>query len=332
MDRSTLKENAKKVIGKNHWLSVAVAFFMMLGVSSGPSFNFDFSNDNTGGEFYFGTGQNFTLPFFGNIDFESIFAGLSIFAVVMAIASVLIFSSFRCGGIRFFLKLRKDNDVEFTEIFQNLKDKTFLQIAKHTFFKELFIILWTFLFIIPGFIKMFEYWAIEYILAVRPNIERKELFRLSKELMDGHKAECFVLSLSFFGWQILNTFTAGLLGIFWLNPYKEATFVEFFSEIRREAIEKGKITPNDIPDYNFPEPTQPFGSPFMNNAHGNFYDTPENAQYTAPQAPMNNQSSQYTAYIPPMNTPSGEQNNTEDIPQQNNTDTENPSFNNDSVE
>ncbi len=322
MDRGILKENAKKVIGKNHWLSVAVAFFMMLGVSSGPSLNLEFSNDNTGGEFYFGTGETLTLPFFGNIDFESLFAGLSIFTVVMAIASVLIFSSFRCGGIRFFLKLRKDNDVQFSEILQNFKDKTFIQIAKHTFFKELFIILWTLLFIIPGFIKMFEYWAIEYILAVRPNIERKELFRLSKELMDGHKAECFVLSLSFLGWYILNSFTGGLLGIFWLNPYKEATLVEFFSEIRREAIEKGKITPNDIPDYNSPVPTQPFGSPFMNTAPENYYGTPQNNQHSAPEYPENAQPSQYTPYIPPMNTPSNEQNNTDDIPQQENNDTD----------
>ena len=36
-------------------------------------------------------------------------------------------------------------------------------------------------FIIPGFIKVFEYWAIDFILAVRPDIDRKEAHRLSKD-------------------------------------------------------------------------------------------------------------------------------------------------------
>ena len=167
------------------------------------------------------------------------------------------------GGSRFFLKLRKNHPVEFSEIFANFKDKTFINIAKVTFFKELFITLYTCLLIIPGIIKTYEYWAVSYILAVRPDIEYKEALRLSKTVMKGNKLDLFVLGLSFFGWNLLSVFSCALLSIFYVAPYMQATYAEFFSYIREDAIAKGVITPYDIPDYEPyvpPVPTAPFYS------------------------------------------------------------------------
>lgn len=265
MDTKLLKERAKNVISKDHWLCVAVTLFMMLSISSTEGGYFNFSTTSGSSGAYIESNPSITIPFIGTVNFWNLFAGIGTFILVLNVLSIIAFSTFRCGGIRFYLKLRKDQPVGFTEIFQNFKDKTFLSIAKYSFLQTLFIVLWTMLFIIPGIIKTYEYWAINYILAVRPNIERKELFRLSKTVMDGHKLDVFWLSLTFFGWDLLNALTAGLLGIFWLNPYKEAAFVEFFSEIRLEAISLGKITPNDIPDYVSPEPPRQYGAPFMYN-------------------------------------------------------------------
>ena len=44
------------------------------------------------------------------------------------------------------------------------------------FFYDLYSILWTMLFIIPGLIKIYEYRMIPYILADNPDMDKKEVF------------------------------------------------------------------------------------------------------------------------------------------------------------
>ena len=264
MNRKNLKEAGKSLFNKHYWHSVLIAFLMLLGQGGGFSFSTSSSDTSSLEGFDFSVAENvvFSAP---------VITALTTAAVVLTILSIFVFSSLRCGGIRYFLKSRKNQPVDLGEVIQNFKDKTFLHIALVTFFKNLFITLWMFLFIIPGIIKYYEYWAIDYILAVRPDIDRKEAHRLSKILMDGNKADLFVLGLSFIGWNILSAFTFGLLHIFYVNPYMQATYVEFFSDIRLQALAKGKITPNDIPDY---EAYNPF--------YQNPYDMPQNQPFTPP--------------------------------------------------
>ena len=72
---------------------------------------------------------------------------------------------------------------------------------------------------------------------------------LSQQMMDGHKMEAFVLELSFFGWFLLSTLTCGLVGIFYVNPYLDATFAEFYVAIRTESIGKGLVAEGELPGY-----------------------------------------------------------------------------------
>ena len=68
-------------------------------------------------------------------------------------------------------------------------------------------------------------------------------------------------SSSFSG--LLSVFTCALLSVLYVAPYMQATFAEFFSYIREDAIARGVITPYDIPDYEPyvpPVPTAPFYS------------------------------------------------------------------------
>ncbi len=139
--------------------------------------------------------------------------------------------------------------------------------------------------------KAFEYWAVDYILAVRPDIDKAEARRLSKILMDGNKADLFVLELSFVGWGFLSLFTMGLLSIFYVNPYMQATFVEFFSDIRLQALAMGKITPNDIPDYEFIDPQMQYQS--------QFYAQPKNVVYRPDGMPMGNTVYTQQPFTPP---------------------------------
>ena len=73
-------------------------------------------------------------------------------------------------------------------------------------------------------------------------MDRKEAFQISKRMMDGQKMETFILDLSFIGWILLSAITCGIVGIFYVNPYREATFAELY------AFNKAKRMKKDISD------------------------------------------------------------------------------------
>lgn len=95
----------------------------------------------------------------------------------------------------------------------------------------IYTFLWSLLLIIPGIIKAFAYSQAMYIIAEEPNIGTREALRRSEEMMVGHKAEYFVLQLSFIGWGILSTFTFGILTL-WLVPYMNATMANYYQELK----------------------------------------------------------------------------------------------------
>ena len=92
--------------------------------------------------------------------------------------------------------------------------------------------------IIGGIIKRYSYYMVPYIVAENPNITARQAIGLSRRMMDGHKWDAFVLEISFIGWHLLNGLTFGLSNIFFLNPYKSATFNEYFTLLREEAIDQ----------------------------------------------------------------------------------------------
>ena len=302
MDRKELKQAGKNLFQKNYWYSVLVAFLMAFtGTGNTPSFNFSFNvNTETNSDNPFGVNNFETIleafkdSFEGIVETPFFIIMIATILSVVAMSCVLayfIFASFRCGGIRYFLKARKNQPAEIKEVFENLRDKTNFNIAKVTFSRDISIFLWMLVFFIPGIIKSYEYWAIDYILAVRPDINKDEAKRLSKILMDGNKWNVFELSISFLGWDLLTIFTMGLLNIFYVNPYKQATFVEFFSEIRLQALAKGTITLNDIPDYEFIDPQTQY--------QGQYYSQPKNVVYRPNGMPMGNAVYTKQPFTPP---------------------------------
>ncbi len=300
MNRQDLKQAGKNLFKKNYWHSVLIAFLMMLTWSEGGSgLSYTTSTDTSDlSNFDFSISQNFFFE-------TPILIGIGIGGIILTILSYLVFNALRCGGIRYFLKARKNQHVELIEVVENLKDKTFLNIAKATFFRDLYIFLWMLLFIVPGIIKAYEYAAVDFILAVRPDIDKDEARRLSKILMDGNKWDLFVLELSFLGWNILSLFTFGILSIFYVNPYMQATYVEFFSDLRLQALAKGTITPNDVPDYEFYNPQMQYP-----------YQQPENNPFAPNGMPIGNTDyiqqpqQNFGAYVPQNDTESSVENAT----------------------
>lgn len=104
---------------------------------------------------------------------------------------------------------------------------------------NLFIFLWSLLFIIPGIIKYYEYSMSYYILLENPDMKHREARLASMKLMEGNKGRLFCLHFSFIGWVLLSALTCGILFL-WVVPYMETAQAAFYREICREKT--GKIS------------------------------------------------------------------------------------------
>ena len=129
----------------------------------------------------------------------------------------------------------------FTEAFKNYGRK-----LGGSLWMELFIFLWSLLFVIPGIIKALSYGMTQYILADCPDVKARDALKLSMRMMHGHKGELFVLGLSFIGWILLTVLTLGILEIFYTGPYMYSTFAQYYLEIKDEALRNGVVTAEQL--------------------------------------------------------------------------------------
>ena len=105
---------------------------------------------------------------------------------------------------------------------------------------NVFTMLWTLLFVIPGIVKGYAYALTPYILAENPNIPATQAIKLSCRMTKGHKFELFVLGLSFIGWYLLGALAFGI-GTALVVPYDRATHAQFYLALRSEALHKGIV-------------------------------------------------------------------------------------------
>jgi uncharacterized membrane protein len=108
--------------------------------------------------------------------------------------------------------------------------------------RDLFIWLWSLLFIIPGIVKSYAYFAAPYILSEFAAVRPTDAIKLSMRMTDGYKGELFVLDLSFIGWNMLSALTLGLLGILYVNPYYYTSKAGFYEELKTNAINTGSVS------------------------------------------------------------------------------------------
>ena len=163
-----------------------------------------------------------------------IFLVVFIIVMLLATAIALVITAFisnpvEVGSSKFFLKTLEEpaqvKEVAFAF------DNSYKNIVKVMFFRTLYIMLWSLLFVIPGIIKSYEYRMIPYLMAENPNLSKEQAFALSKQMMMGQKWSAFVLDLSFIGWHILSAFTVGILEIFYVAPYIHATNAALYEEL-----------------------------------------------------------------------------------------------------
>lgn len=92
---------------------------------------------------------------------------------------------------------------------------------------NIYVVLWTFLLIVPGIIKQISYTLTPFILKDRPDLSYNQAIEESMRLMKGHKMDFFLLALSMIGWVILCLLTLGI-GFLWFMPYWQMIKAKFY--------------------------------------------------------------------------------------------------------
>ena len=103
--------------------------------------------------------------------------------------------------------------------------------------------------IIPYIVKGIAYSQINYIVAEFPHVPVIQALDISKKITRGHKGELFVLYLSFLGWDLLCVLTLGIASL-WVVPYQTMTCVNAYHALMKQALESGVVTVEDIGDVN----------------------------------------------------------------------------------
>jgi uncharacterized membrane protein len=120
----------------------------------------------------------------------------------------------------------------------------------------IFVFLWSLLFIIPGIVASYRYRQAVYILIDNPDMRAIDCIKKSKEMMAGHKAELFVLDLSFLGWYLLSVIPFVPVYVY---PYTGTTYAGYYNALlhlkadtRRETPDEGGQAPgNDLPPWEY---------------------------------------------------------------------------------
>ena len=144
-------------------------------------------------------------------------------------ASIIVTPAFSLSLIRVYLTVADGNKPEVADAFSGFDD--FWSAFKVTFLTGIFTFLWSLLFVIPGIIKGLSYSMSLYILAENKGKGALECINESKAMTNGHKAELFVLGLSFIGWILLGSITLGIAYI-WILPYMQATYTNAYQSLK----------------------------------------------------------------------------------------------------
>lgn len=222
MDFKGIRATARQKLSGNWPLSIGVAVVACLlgGLIAGTSFLPDVTKKLTD-----------TLPdALANGNFRVLVGTLTVSLTggFWGLVTFIIGGTIQLGYAQYLLNQHDGKEFSFNDLFSQFH--RFGQGFAQNFLTGLYVFLWMLLFIVPGIIKAFSYAMTPFIMAENPDLSANEAITRSREIMNGHKLELFVLSLTFIGWGILSALTMNLGHIF-LNPYVNASYAVFYRQI-----------------------------------------------------------------------------------------------------
>ena len=144
-------------------------------------------------------------------------------SIIPGLGGIAISGPMEAGVDSIYMTLQREEEPSVEQLFSGFEN--FLNTFLAGVLRTVFVWLWTLLLIVPGIVASLGYSQVFYILNDQPELEAMEALRASKELMDGHKLEYFLLQLSFLPWMLLCVF---ILPMFYVVPYISATNAAYY--------------------------------------------------------------------------------------------------------
>lgn len=246
---SDLKNDAKGRLKGNYWNAFLVTLVAALTYGGGASFGGS-SAGNSSNDNLSSLDKDSIRKFLSQFTQQQIMVFITTFLaffIIIILASYLIRIfvgyPFEVGKVRFFIVNTKYR-ANAREMGWGFKHQ-YMHLVGVLFIRDLKIFLWSLLFVIPGIVKSYEYRMVPYIISENPNITTQRAFEISREMTMGEKANLFVLDLSFIGWKLLGVL-ACCIGSYFVLPYIEATFAEFYRIKRDAVLQSGRVSSDEL--------------------------------------------------------------------------------------
>ncbi|WP_138160445.1 DUF975 family protein [Peptoniphilus catoniae] len=157
-----------------------------------------------------------------------------VLSLISLLVNIFVLGPLKVGLNKYFIKGYKyDSNIKY--LISPFAEGKSLKISGKIVLKNIYIVLWSLLLVIPGIIKGYEYYFVEYIFAENPDMSLEDAINLSKELTKDDKFNIFILEFSFIGWAFLSALTFNL-GFILLNPYMEATRASLYI-VKKKAFQ-----------------------------------------------------------------------------------------------
>lgn len=176
-------------------------------------------------------------------NFTNVMSAFAISGIVSFIAQIFIVNPIAVGLVKYFME-NDEGRRDYKNIFFAFR-QGYVNIVLTKLLYSIYIMLWSLLFIVPGIVKSYQYYMIDFILAENPHSSMRESFAKSKEMTRGIKADIFIFDLSFLPWVMLGMFAGSFIevmfgglymlagaGMIFVNPYIIASKVRLYKTMR----------------------------------------------------------------------------------------------------
>ncbi len=176
----------------------------------------------------------------------TVFSTGNLSLLISLLASIFFLNLLFVGQCGAFLKIYRSGHPELEDLFHGLKKEHYARYLGGVLWMKLFHFLWSLLFVIPGIIKYYSYFAMPYLLFDCPDLAPTKALEISMKMMKGKRLRLFGLQLGFIGWFLLSIPTLGFLNIFFVTPYFHTTMAGYYDEVRSSCLKEGIVMPEDL--------------------------------------------------------------------------------------